>query len=232
MRLVAYIRVSSNGQLDAYGPDTQRSDIRRWAKANGHRVVAEHVDAITGKADATDRPGLTEALRQVRKPPQADGIVVGRLDRLARALTVQEAILALVWREGGRVFATDSGEILQDDPDDPMRTAIRQMQGVFAQLDRATTVKRLRAGRLAKAAAGKHASGPYPYGYAGAGNGRERDAAPLASEQVIVGRIVALRASGASYRAIAAALDAEGLRPRRADSWSAMAVRNVALRAQ
>ena len=43
-------------------------------------------------------------------------------------------------------------------------------------------------------------------------------------------RILELRRGGASYRQVAAALDAEGLRPRRAERWSAMAVRNVAVR--
>jgi hypothetical protein len=48
-------------------------------------------------------------------------------------------------------------------------------------------------------------------------------------EQAAVARIV--RRAGESYRAIAATLDAEGHRPRRAASWSAMAVRSVAHRA-
>jgi DNA invertase Pin-like site-specific DNA recombinase len=232
MRLVAYLRVSSNGQLDGYGFDVQRADIRKWAKANGHRIVTEYTDAIRGAVDAPDRPGLSEAIQMVRRPPEADGIVVGRLDRLARALTTQEAILALVWREGGRVFTADTGEVMQDDPDDPMRTAIRQMAGVFAELDRRTVVKRLRDGRRAKAAEGKHAVGQYAYGYAGAGKGRERDAAPEPFEQATVRRIVDLRTAGRSYRDIAATLDQEGRRPRRADRWSAAAVRNVYERAR
>ena len=230
MRLVAYLRVSSNGQLDGYGFDVQRADIRRWAKANGHQIVAECSDAVTGKADTAERPGLLEALQLVRRPPEAEGIIVGKLDRLARQLTVQEAILSLVWREGGRVFAAESGEVLRDDPDDPMRTAIRQVQGVFAELDRKTVVKRLRDGRRAKAAEGKHAVGQYAFGYEGTGKGRQRDAGPQEGEQLAVARIVELRAAGETYRAIAGALDSEGLRPRRAASWSAAAVRNVALR--
>jgi DNA invertase Pin-like site-specific DNA recombinase len=71
----------------------------------------------------------------------------------------------------------------QDDPDDPMRTAIRQIQGVFVELDRKTVVKRLRDGRRAKAAEGKHAVGTYVYGYQGAGKGRQRDAGPPEDEQ-------------------------------------------------
>lgn len=230
MRLVAYLRVSSTGQLDGYGFDTQRQHITAWAKAHHHKIVAEFTDSVTGKYDAPDRPGLTDALQMLRRPPQADGIIVGKLDRLARALTVQEAILALVWREGGTVFTAEDGEVRQDDPDDPMRTAIRQVQGVFAELDRKNVVKRLRDGRRAKAAEGRHAVGQYAYGYTGAGKGRERDAAPRDDEQRAVARIVELRRAGRPYRAIAATLDAEGLAPRRAASWSAMAVRNVAQR--
>lgn len=230
MRLVAYLRVSSNGQLDGYGFDVQRRHIRAWAKTNGHKLVAEFTDAVTGKADAVDRPGLLEALQVVRRPPEADGIIVGKLDRLARQLTTQEAILSLVWREGGRVFTAECGEVLQDDPDDPMRTAIRQVQGVFAELDRKTVVKRLRDGRRAKAEQGKHAVGAYPFGYQGTGKGRERDAGPRDDEQAAVARIVELRRAGGSYRVIAAALDDEGLRPRKATKWSAAAVRNVVRR--
>lgn len=232
MRLVAYIRVSSSGQLDAYGPDSQLADIRKWSRAHGHRIVDVKTDDITGKASITDRPALLECLQMLREPPKADGLVVANLGRLARELHVQEAILATVWNEHDKhVFAADQGEILQDDPDDPMRTAMRQVQGVFAQLDRAMVVKRLRDGRRMKADAGRHATGQYAYGTHGAGTGRERDAAPLETEQAAVSRIVELRRAGESYRSICAALDADGLKPRRAAAWSAMSVRNIAVRA-
>jgi DNA invertase Pin-like site-specific DNA recombinase len=112
-----------------------------------------------------------------------------------------------------------------------MRTALRQVVGVFAELDRRMVVKRLHDGRAAKAAAGRHATGSYAYGYEGAGKGRARDAAPRTDEQAAVARIVELRSAGESYRSIAATLDAEGHRPRRAASWSAIAVRSVAQRA-
>lgn len=231
MRLIAYLRVSTDGQLDGYGLDRQRADIRKWASVHEHRVVGECVDVITGKSEGHDRPGITEAL-QILSTSRADGLVIGggTLDRLARQLTVQEAILAMIWRDGGRVFTTGAGEVLQDDPDDPMRTAMRQMQGVFAELDRSMIVKRMRDGRRAKATTGRHSVGSYRYGTQGAGEGRARDAAPRSDEQQAVARIVELREEGRSYREIAAVLDEEGHRPRRAASWSAMSVRNVAIR--
>ncbi len=232
MRLVGYVRVSSEGQLDGLGLDVQTRIVREWTRRHGHRLVQVHSDgAIRGTTDAVDRPGLTAALRELQEH-RADGLIVATIDRLARRLTVQEAILAMVWQHGGRVFTADDGEVREDDPDDPMRTAIRQMRGVFAELDRAMVVKRLRDGRKAKEAMGRKAVGTYAYGFRGAGKGRDRDATPDEDEQRIVRRIGELRAAGESYREIAAALDREGLRPRRAESWSAMTVRSIAQRSQ
>lgn len=226
MDLVAYLRVSSETQLDGFGLDVQRKAVRAWARKQGHRIVAECVDAgVSGTKDAVDRPGLSDALDMLRPPPRARGLVVARLDRLARTLAVQEAILAIVWRAGAATFTVDNGEVLQDDPDDPMRTAMRQVQGVFAQLDRALVEKRLRDGRRAKADAGMHAVGQHPYGYRSGGKGEDSVVDP--GEQVVIARILELRRTDASYRQIAATLDAEGHRPRRATSWSSAAVRLV-----
>jgi DNA invertase Pin-like site-specific DNA recombinase len=232
MELVGYLRVSSEGQLDGYGLDVQERSARRWAKANGHKIVRWCRDeGRSGALGVADRPGLACAVDAI-STGAAKGLVIARIDRLARALTVQEAALAIVWRLGASVFTADAGEVLPDDPDDPMRTAIRQVFGVFAELDRKMVTKRLRDGRAAKADAGRKAVGAYAYGYRGAGKGRERDAAPDQAEQVAVLRIVEMRRGGASYRQIVAVLEAEGLRPRRAEHWSSAAVRNIALHAE
>lgn len=231
MKLIGYIRVSGTGQVtDGYGLDVQETAIRAWAKANGHRLLRVVSDeGVSGIKDADDRPGLSECLLAIQEG-EAEGLLIPRLDRLARALTVQEATLAVIWRSGGRVFSTDGDEVLQDDPDDPSRTFIRQVMGGIAQLERAMVVKRMRDGRLAKAATGRKSVGAYAYGTHGEGKGRERDAAQNPAEADAVARILELRAEGASYRAIGETLDAEGLKPRRAERWNAMTVRAVCQR--
>ena len=159
MNLIAYTRVSSDGQLDGFGIDTQERAIASWTKAHGHRIVRTVSDVgVSGATDAVDRPGLSAALEAL-DAREAHGLVVARLDRLARALTVQEAALAFIWRIGAEVFTADAGQVLRDDPDDPMRTALRQVVGVFAELDRRMVVKRLRDGRAAKSATGRKAVG-------------------------------------------------------------------------
>ena len=230
MELIAYTRISSDGQMDGYGLDSQVLSIRAWADSSRHEVRGVVSDVgVSGATNALDRPGLSEVL-QALTVGEADGLVVARLDRLAPALTVQEATLAIIWRSGKDVFTADSGKVLADDPDDPMRTALRQVIGVFAELDRRMVVKRLRDGRVAKAASGRKAVGVYPYGYAGIGKGRTRDAAPLLVEQVVVAEVLKARTCGMTYRQIAGTLDASPHRPRKAQQWSPMTVRGIVLR--
>ncbi len=232
MRLTEYRRVSTRGQArDGYGLKAQARDNRAWAAANGHRIAfVREDDGLSGTLPPAERPGLRAALDTLNGPGGSQGLLVARLDRLAREVTVQEAILAAVWATGHAVFTADGGEVLRDDPDDPMRTAMRQMSGVFAGLDRRLIVKRLRDGRRVKAAEGKKATGAYAYGYRGEGKGRDRDAAPDPAEQATVARILELRAAGKSYREICATLETEGHRPRKAAHWSAMTVRQIWVR--
>lgn len=232
MRLVAYLRVSSEGQLEGYGLDVQEKAVRHFAKKGGHQLTKIITDAgVSGATDALDRPGLAAALVALREG-EADGLVVARLDRLARALTVQEATLAICWAAGAQVLTVDQGVVLRDDPDDPMRTALRQVVGVFSELERRLVTKRLRDGRAAKAATGRKAVGAYAFGYRAGGQGRARDAVLDPEEAATVGRVLALRADGHSYRIIAARLNEDAVPAKRGGRWHPMTVRAVALRAE
>jgi DNA invertase Pin-like site-specific DNA recombinase len=213
MKVIAYLRVSTERQArDGYGLADQEKQVRAWCRANGHRLVRLVTDdAKSGTLEATERPGLLDVLKAVRDG-QAEGVIMRDLDRIARTLTVQEAVLAQLWKLGGHAFVTTSrDEVPQDDPDDPMRTAMRQMAGVFAQLERAMLNKRLRNGRAAKAEAGGYAYGGPPYGQRAA----DGQLVPDEAEQAVLARMRAMRAGDASLRNIAEALNAEGIRARR-----------------
>lgn len=223
MKLVAYLRVSTREQVEhGQGLDIQRAAIQRWAAGHGHRVVAWLADeGVSGAKPAAERPGLVDALDTIRDR-RAAGLIVRDLDRLARSVTVQEAVLAEVWRLDAAVFTATAGEVGRDDPDDPMRTAMREMAGVFAGLDRRLIVKRLRDGRAAKAAKGGHATGRYPYGYNKRG--------PVPAEQAALRRMRELRADGASTREIAQVLTTEGHPTARGGAWSSPTVARILAR--
>lgn len=226
MKVIAYIRVSTERQVkEGFGLEAQRDQIRRWAKEQGHRVVQWCADEGVSGANGIDtRVGLYEALAAI-KARNAEALVVTSLDRLARQMTQQEGVLAQVWMSGGKVISLDDGgEVLEDDPDDPMRTAVRQMRGVFAQLERGLIRQRMAKGKKAKAAEGGYVGGAPPFGFRsdGRGNLLADDAA-----QESLHLIANLRASGASLREIIAALNSADLRPPRGGTWHPTSVARI-----
>ncbi len=229
MKVAAYVRVSTEAQArEGLGLSVQRKAITAWAKANGHRIVLWAADeGVSGANGVEAREGLYAALVAVQEG-QAAGLVSYNLDRVARALHVQEGILGQVWAAGGAVFTVEDGELREDDPDDPYRTAMRQMRGVFSQLERATIRKRMRDGRRLKAEQGGYAGGAPSLGFRAEG----RALVPDDEEQAVLGRIVALRGQGASLRAICDALEAEGLRSKRGGRWQPTTVNRIIKRQQ
>lgn len=118
---VIYLRVSTNGQaLDGHGLDVQEQQCREYATHAGLEVVSVLRDeGLSGTLPVPERPALMDCLAMLRDD-LADVLVVARLDRLARALTTQEVILAEAWKYGSEVHSADTGRVPQDDPDDPM----------------------------------------------------------------------------------------------------------------
>lgn len=225
LRLIGYRRVSTAGQVDRYGLPAQETDLRAYARSTGIRLVRIETDgAKSGCLPPDERPALLSALKSIAEG-EADGLLVpGDLDRLARELVVQETILGQVWNLGGALHATLRGEILADDPDDPMRTFIRQVLGGVAQLDRAMVAKRMRNGRKAKAAAGGYA------GYGSPAFGQRSVDGELVTDEgqaATIARMRELRDAGKSYRDIAGQLNSEGLTSKRGGTWHAQTVSRV-----
>jgi DNA invertase Pin-like site-specific DNA recombinase len=213
MRVVGYLRVSTDRQAEeGLGLDVQEEAVHEYAMAHQHIVVAVHRDeGRSGTYGLEGRLGLANALTDI-KQGRADAIVVYRLDRLARDLVLQEQLLTEVWRMGGDVLSTAGGEgHLRDDPDDPSRRLIRQVLGAVAEYERAMIALRLRRGRAAKAARGGFAYGSPPLGQ----RAENRELTADMREQLVVARILELRAAGHSLRHIATMLEAEGHRPKR-----------------
>lgn len=229
MKLASYLRVSTDAQAEhGLGLDVQREAIQGWADRAGHDLVHECSDeGVSGLNGIEDRPALQELLDLLARDV-ADGVIIHRLDRLARRLETQEAILGAIWKIGKRVFEVGTGEILADDPDDPARTALRQMLGVFSQLDRSNVVARLRAGKRVKRSRGGHAEGPAPYGWKTDGGVLYE----IADEQAVLRRIVAMREEDPprSLRGIARTLTADGVPTRKGGRWSPEHIRQILAR--
>lgn len=229
-RYVVYLRVSTDQQADSgSGLEIQEEACRRWLRAGRHKLVEVCSDAgRSGGADVGHRPGLARALALVGAD-RADGVLVHRLDRLARDLVLQEQLLAELHRRGKELASVDQTEnaSLVHSPDDPTRALVRRMLGSIAQYEREVIRLRLMAGRTRKALDGGYAGGHPAYGYAAV----RGELVKLPAEQVTIRQILRLRRAGESYRAIADELERRGIRSRKKDGlWRPDTIRHICLR--
>lgn len=94
-RAVAYYRVSTRQQQrSGLGIEAQRAAVERFAEAESIRIIAEFVEAETGKgADALDRrPQLASALAAAKGAKCC--VLVSKLDRLSRDVAFVAGLMA------------------------------------------------------------------------------------------------------------------------------------------
>lgn len=202
MKAYAYLRVSSDSQLEGAGLDRQREAIRAWADSTGTEIIRWFEEAHTGTE--ADRPGFASMLAEING---CRIIVVESLDRLARDLMIQSLLLSRLAAAGVELYAANTGEnVTEAVKNDPMRKAMVQIQGVFAELDKNLLVRKLRKAKEKLRKEGHRTEGPPPYG-----------AKP--GEREVIEKIKAMRPL--SYQKIANSLNAEGIPGRYGGKWTA-----------
>ena len=145
---VIYSRVSGKGQIEGYGFDRQEENIRSFAKQNSYHLVKVYrEEGISGTTEEGDRPAFKEMIGYVIRE-NIDYIIIEGMDRLARELRVQENLCVYLASKGIQLVSANTGEnITQAIEGDPMKKALIQIQGVFAELDKNQIVRKLRNGR-------------------------------------------------------------------------------------
>jgi DNA invertase Pin-like site-specific DNA recombinase len=223
MRLIAYTRVSTDMQAEhGLGLKVQEHALREWAKASGHKIAVWHSDEGESGSNGLDtRPGLAAAFSALESG-QADGLVVYRLDRLARKLASQETWIERLEALGRKVLSVTEPEYGEDET----RTFVRQVLGAVAEYERAVINRRMQSGRAEKARRGGYAYGSPAFGWRAEDGQLVEDPA----EQAVRTRILELRTDGQSVRAIAGTLTDEGLRPKRGGKWHPETIRRILVR--
>lgn len=214
--MVGYVRVSTSEQADSgLGLQAQLQALTRAAADRRWQLVSVEADPGVSAA-ARRRPGLRRALQLVRGG-DADGLVVTRLDRLARSLLDFSHLMDESHRRGWRLVALDLGM----DTATPAGGLVAAVMASFAEYERQLislrTKEALAIARARGVQLGRTSTVPQP----------------------VIERIAAMRAQGLSYRAIAARLNAEGVptsQPRKAGrpptAWHAPSVQRMEQRAR
>jgi len=209
-----YLRVSGESQLNGDGLVRQRADITAWAKAHGYRISRWFEErAVSGSVETIDRPAFNTMLEALLSNGTRT-VLIERLDRIARDVFVQEGTIRLLKEKGFELISISEPDLCGEDM---YRAAMRQMMGVFAELDRKSIVYKLRAARQRKRVNTGRCEGRMPYGF------RE-------GEQAIIDRIKSARENGKNYEQIARDLNSKGVKPR-TGKWHPANVRKIILKA-
>ena len=136
MRAALYARVSSRDQKTI--PD-QLADLREYCRRRGWTIAGEFSEKESGARDT--RPQRYELLQQAFKGA-FDVVLVFKLDRWSRStLDALLSLSELHAREIAFVSATEGLDFTT-----PYGRAMAGLLAVFAQLERETTLERVRAG--------------------------------------------------------------------------------------
>ncbi len=202
---VAYLRVSTDEQT--LGMEAQRAAITSWAARQGVTVTRWCEDlGVSGGAELEARPGLLEALAAVRDL-RAGLLVAHKADRIARDVYVSELVKRSLKGSGAGLALVEG--ISGDDPFSEMAATVMD---AAARLERRMIGARTKAALAVKKTNGQRISGRLPYGFQLAADGKGLE--PCPQEQAALGRMRELRAAGMGGARIAAALAAEGFKPR------------------
>jgi DNA invertase Pin-like site-specific DNA recombinase len=197
---------------------------KRGGKPRGIALVAVLSDLGTsGAAELEKRPGLLAALAAIEEHG-AGLLVVAKRDRLARDVVLAAMIERLAARVGASVVSA-AGEGEGDSPADGL---MRRMIDAFAEYERALIRARTRSALAVKKTRGER-TGSVPFGYSLAADGIhlvENEA-----ERDIVAAVRAMRADGLTLLAIAAELEARGIRTRTGARWHPQSIARICERA-
>jgi site-specific DNA recombinase len=161
IRAALYARVSSDQQAEQHTIDSQVAALLARAAADGHAIQPELRFLDDGQSGASlVRPAL-ERLRDLAAMAAVDVLYVHAPDRLARSYAHQAVLVEEFARAGTEVVFLNR-PIGQT----PEGTLLLQLQGMFAEYERARIVERSRRGKRHRAQAGAvSVLGRAPYGY-------------------------------------------------------------------
>ena len=216
MKFVVYLRVSTDKQgKSGLGLEAQQSSVAEYAKASAGQVVAEYVEVESGKN--ASRPELAAALHEAKK--QGATLLIAKLDRLARNV----AFISSLLESGVDIVAVD------------MPSANKFMLHVMAAVaeqEAALISERTKAALAARKARGGLQGLALPQ--------RRHEVAQVVAKATkarisqadrhaanVLPIIDTIKATGASLRDVANALNERGIKTVRGGTWYATTVANV-----
>jgi site-specific DNA recombinase len=225
MRLDAYVRVSRvRGRSgDSYiAEDVQEGRIRDYVRAYPqHEIIRWHVERDESGKSAK-RPLFNEMLRRVENG-ETDGVIVARVDRFARSVTVAYDALARIKAKEGAAFIVVDPPL--DTSTDHGKFALTMMLAI-AELEVDRITANWLDARQKAISRGVHIASRCPTGYR-----RDGKSQPLLLDEAtapVIAEVFRQRAAGASLSQLSALLGERGvIGPYGSPRWTISAVQKI-----
>lgn len=217
---IIYARFSPRRNSDlCESIETQFDLCHDYCVKNNYNIVSQFSDRVLSGADE-DRPGLWSAVEELKRGYY---LVVYRLDRLARSVYLSDIIERAVNKKGASVISICGEGTWADGDEDWL---VRKILQTLAEYERKVIAARTKAAMLRHQANGRRMSKEPPFGFAVDPD----DTASLIeniTEQQQIERIIAMKESGLSLRAICRQLATDGIKCRDNDNWHHTTVKKI-----
>ncbi|MFM5960710.1 MAG: recombinase family protein, partial [Dolichospermum sp.] len=216
MKLIGYVRVSSENQADNTSLDNQQEKIQSYCTALNHELVGLYQDVQSG-GKSENRKGLQTAIADMLAG-KADGLIVLKLDRLGRRAS---DVLTLIDKE---LQPNNKALIVIDmnmDTSTPTGKLVLTMLAGVAEFEKSQINERTKNGKKARAKTSDYANGGQPkFGHKADNKNLVIDE----KEQQIIDIIRRHHKSGKSQRQIAEYLNKQGIMSKQGKQWSSTTV--------
>lgn len=219
LKAYGYCRVSTEEQArEGLSLDAQEAKIRAYAQIKDLDLLEIIRDeGFSGKD--LHRPGL-QRLLALSQDPQAEALIVYKLDRLTRNTSDLLLLVEEIFKKGNTRFFSITEEI---DTDSAMGKFFLTIMGAMAQMERELVSERTSTALQYKKQQG-YSLGKIPFGYSRI----DGQLVPDEAEKKILRQMKKWRKSGLSYGKIAQKLNEKCILPKRQNTrWHASTIYHI-----
>ncbi|MCQ9888278.1 MULTISPECIES: cassette chromosome recombinase CcrB [Staphylococcus] len=215
-RIGAYIRVSTERQVEGYSIDGQITQIEQFCQFNGYDLVDIYADrGISGKS--MNRPALQRMLQDA-KNGKLDCVIVYKINRLARNTSDLLTIVEELHRQNVEFFSLSERMEVKNSTGKLLLNILAS----FSEFERNTILENIYTGQHQRALEGYY-QGNIPLGYSNIPDNK-KELMINQHEANIVNYIFESYAKGHGYRKIANALNHKGYVTKKGNPFSISAV--------
>jgi DNA invertase Pin-like site-specific DNA recombinase len=186
MSVYAYLRVSTDEQVNGTSLNTQRREVEGNALTHNVSIDRFIEDAgVSGHLGFMDRLAANGVTLE-----RGDTVIVSKLDRFSRNSMDTLNVVHAFKRDGIRLIINGHGDVT--DEKNIYGQLMLEIMAAFATHERRVIKDRQRTGQSAKKASGGHIGGKPPFGYGVEGSGKDARLVPIDDQQEALKTIKAL----------------------------------------